>query len=274
MELQKKLMQLSEILRTYGRVIIAYSGGVDSTFLIKVAYDTLGLGAIAVTSISESYPESEFEETKKLAKEIGIKHIIIKTEELTDRNYSANQINRCYFCKNELYAKIKPIAEQYGIKYILDGLNLDDIGDIRPGIRAAKEHGIISPLKVAGLTKNEIRELSKLYSLSTWDKPASPCLSSRVEYGILITADILRQIEACEKYLKDLGINNVRVRYHRHIARIESDLEDFGIILRNRDSIISKFKELGFIYIALDLQGFRSGSMNELLNIRSKEIQR
>ena len=262
-----KLERLRDLLTGYKRVVIAYSGGVDSAFLAKIAFETLKENAIAVTAVSPSYSVDELEETKRIAREIGIHHVIITTYEMENPNYRTNPANRCYFCKSELYSRLKPVAEKFKAEYILDGLNMDDTRDIRHGIKAAREHGIISPLNEASLTKIEIRELSKRLGMRIWDKPATPCLSSRVEYGIEISPEILRQIENAESFLREIGLKNFRVRYHRHIARIEAEPVEFEEILRQRERIVAKFKELGFIYITLDLQGFRTGSMNEILNI-------
>ena len=266
--INQKLERLRELLTIYKRVIIAYSGGIDSAFLTKIAYDTLNEDAIAVTAVSPSYSSNELEETKKIAREIGINHLIITTNEMSNYNYRSNPANRCYFCKNALYDELKHVARKFNVNYILDGLNADDMKEIRHGIKSAMEHGIISPLKEVALTKTEIRELSRRFGIRIWDKPATPCLSSRVEYGIEITPEILRHIENAEAFLRTIGLKNFRVRYHRHIARIESSPEDFDNILTNREKIISRFKELGFVYITLDLQGFRTGSMNEIINIR------
>jgi uncharacterized protein len=246
-------------------VAIAYSGGMDSTFLIKIAHDVLGENAIAITATSSTYPQRELDQAKQLAKHIGITHIIIHSEETKIDNFSKNLINRCYYCKQELFSKIKQIAAEKNIKYVIDGSNSDDISDYRPGMKALKALGIISPLMNVGLTKQEIKDLSHNIGLDTWNKPAFACLASRFPYGVKITKSRLAQVEKAESYLHTLGISQFRVRYHNEIARIEVEKTDFQLLLNHSDEIVNKFKKLGFKYITLDIEGYRTGSLNEVL---------
>ena len=266
-ELEKKYARLQEILREMDSVLIAFSGGVDSTFLAKVSRDTLGERAVVATALSETYPSAELKAAQELAQEIGIRQILVHSEELDIPGFSKNPPNRCYFCKAELIDKLQEVAKREGLKDILIGLNFDDLGDFRPGTRAAKEKGARSPLQEAGLTKAEIRILSKHLGLPTWNKPAFACLSSRFPYGEDITRKKLTQVDLSEEFLRSLGFCQFRVRHHQTIARLEINPADFERLLDNgtRDQIVAKLKELGFSYITLDLQGYRMGSMNEVL---------
>lgn len=264
--LVKKLDFLKNILQSLESVVIAYSGGVDSTFLSKVAFDLLGDKAIAVTARSETYPLSEFQEAIEFAKKIGVNHEVIVSEELDIPEFSHNPVNRCYYCKKELFIKLKEFALERGFKHVVDGSNLDDLDDYRPGMQALAELDIRSPLREAELTKADIRELSKELGLSTWDKPSFACLSSRFPYGNEITREKLKAVGEAEIFLRSLGFRQLRVRHHDKIARIEVAEEDMELLLHNRKEIVGKFKELGYTYITLDLQGYRTGSMNEVLS--------
>lgn len=266
--LMKKFESLKSYIKELGSLAIAYSGGVDSTFLVKVAHDVLGDKAIAVTATSSTYPKRELDEAINYIKQIGARHIIIQSEELEIEGFHKNPIDRCYYCKKELFGKIQNIAKEMGIKYIADGANYDDLSDFRPGMKAASELNVISPLKLAKLTKQEIRILSKYLGLPTWQKPAYACLSSRIPYGEEITKEKLSMIEKAEDYLIQLGFCQVRVRYHADkLARIEIGKDEFDRFL-NKDiieNVKNKFKNLGFTYVSLDLEGYRMGSMNEVI---------
>ena len=272
MLLDEKLELLKDIIRKKGSAAVAFSGGVDSTFLIRVAKEVLGDKLIAVTATSSTYPERELNEAIKYAKDFGVKHIIISSEELDIEGFASNPKNRCYYCKKELFTKVKEVALENGVEYVFDGSNLDDNGDYRPGMLAAKELLVASPLKEAGLTKKDIRDLSKEYGLATWNKPAFACLSSRFPYGNKITLPKLKMIDQAEQFLLDMGIRQVRVRHHGEIARIEVAPEErekfFNIEFM--DKISFKFKEIGFIYTTLDIAGYRTGSMNEVLKEEEK----
>jgi len=263
--LEKKLDSLKEILRSLESVAIAYSGGVDSTFLSKVAFDVLGDNAIAVTARSETYPRSEFEEAIEFAGKIGIKHETIVSEELDIPEFSDNPVNRCYYCKKELFSRLRDVAEERGFKHVADGSNYDDLDDYRPGMQAVEELDVRSPLKEAKLTKADIRELSKKLGLPTWDKPSFACLSSRFPYGNKITREKLSAVGEAEIFLRSLGIRQLRVRHHDQIARIEVAEEDMEVLFQNREQIVKKLRELGYTYVTMDLQGYRTGSMNEVL---------
>jgi len=260
----EKFKRLKETLREMERVVIVYSGGVDSTFLLKAAAVSGVTDIIAVTASSETFLEEELSFAKEMASSLGVKHRIIFTEELKNEDFSSNPPERCYYCKRELFSKTKEIATEEGIRYILDGTNADDINDWRPGIKALKEFGIISPLFEAGLTKNEIRELSHLLNLKTWDKPSTPCLASRFPYGHRITHDALQRVGNAERFIKGFGVRELRVREHGKIARIEIPVKDFMLLMDGeiRNRVVDFLRSLGYLYITLDLEGFRSGSLN------------
>lgn len=258
-----KLKKLKKILSGMESVLVAYSGGVDSTLLLKMAKDTLGGKVLAVTADSLTYPAPELKAAKEMTEKLGVRHIIIKTRELSDPNFFNNPPDRCYWCKKELFSQISTITKENGIKYILDGTNYDDRSDFRPGRRAAREFGVQSPLEEAGFTKEDIRQLSRELNLSTWSKPALACLASRFPYGTKITRKNLKKIDKAEEFLRRLGIKgSLRVRHHGSIARIEVRKENLSKLLRLRNKIISKFKDLGYTYVTLDLEGYRTGSMN------------
>ncbi|PKN53160.1 MAG: TIGR00268 family protein [Deltaproteobacteria bacterium HGW-Deltaproteobacteria-13] len=268
MEIQEKLENLKRLLEQMNSLAVAYSGGVDSTFLLKVAHDVLHDRVIAVTATSATYPERELKEAEAFALNVGIRHIIIHSEELDIEGFAGNPTNRCYLCKKELFSRIREVAGQNGIQYVAEGSNIDDLGDYRPGMQAIKELNIVSPLKEAQLSKDDIRELSKQMGLPTWDKPAFACLSSRFPYGQQITPEKLAMVDRAEQYLLDLGFRQVRVRHHGDIARIEVSATErkrfFDVELMEK--IHAKFKDIGFAYTALDLQGYRTGSMNEVID--------
>ncbi len=264
--LDEKLRSLKNILESLDSAVIAYSGGVDSTFLSKVAFDVLGDKALAVTVKSEVHPQWEFEEAVELAKEIGFKHETISAEALSIPKFSDNPPDRCYYCKKEILIKLKEFARERGFKHVIEGTNLDDTGGHRPGMKALAETGVRSPLKEAKLAKADIRELSKRFGLPTWDKPSYACLASRFPYGIRITEEKITAVDKAETFLRDFGIKQLRVRHHDQIARIEVAEADMETLLQNRETIVSKLKGLGYAYVTLDLQGYRSGSMDEVLN--------
>lgn len=261
-ELKNKLEALKQELASMQHVVIAFSGGVDSTFLTKVATEVLGKRAVAVTARSPSVPEKDFMDAVAMAALISANHKLIDTEEVGHEEYRKNPSNRCYFCKDELYTKLLALKQEWNIPYILDGTNYDDIRDYRPGMKAAQQHGIRSPLKDLQFTKQDIRELSRFYGLPTHDKPSSPCLSSRIPYGKEITPQKLRMIDAAESFLAQLGLREFRVRHHDDIARIEVKENDIPAILQHKYAIDKKFKEIGFKFAVLDLKEFKSGSLN------------
>lgn len=268
-----KLEKLKNLLKDMGNVAIAFSGGVDSTFLLKVAADVLGENVIAVTARSSTYPEREFNEASEYIKKLGAKHAVIRSEELEIDGFSKNPANRCYFCKKELFTRVWEVAEQHGIKYVADGSNMDDLGDYRPGMLALEELGVSSPLREAGLTKENIRSLSREMGLPTWDKQPFACLASRFPYGEEITPEKLRMIDKAEQFLLDLGFKQVRVRHHGDVARIEVARNERSRFFDTdmMDKISERLKEVGFRYVTLDLQGYRTGSMNEGLDKAAKE---
>ncbi len=268
-ELQTKYKELQEYLKEFGSVAVAFSSGVDSTFLLKAAVDTLGKDkVIAVTARSCSFPKRELEEAKKFCADNGITHVICDSEELEIEGFKQNPANRCYLCKHELFEEIWEIAKENHMNMVVEGSNMDDNGDYRPGLIAVKELGVASPLRHAKLSKAEIRELSKNMNLPTWDKQSFACLSSRFVYGETISEEKLGMVDQAEQLLLDLGFHQVRVRIHGLIARIEIEPKEFPKLLeeKTRTEIYTKFKSYGFTYVTMDLMGYRMGSMNETLN--------
>ena len=266
-EARLKLSALKDNFREMISVIIAYSGGVDSAFMATVANDVLGVKALAITAKSPSLAKSELRNAVLLGEKLGFNHRVIETKEVQRRDYRANTSNRCFYCKDELYDCLVNIARNENLLWVANGTNSDDLKDFRPGLNAAKKYSVRSPLVEVGLSKSEIRLLSKEMGLSVWDKPAQACLSSRVPYGTTVTVEALESISAAEEYLSNLGINQIRVRHHGNVARIEIEPKDFHILVDGdvRNNVIKFFKSIGYIYITLDLEGFRSGSLNEVM---------
>lgn len=266
--LRKKLEELKNIFAEMEKALIAYSGGIDSTLVAKVAYDVLGDKALAITAVSPSLLPEDLEDARIQAEVIGISHEEVKTNEMENQNYTSNPINRCYFCKSELHDTLKPLALKRGYSYVVDGVNAEDLRDYRPGIQAAKERGARSPLAEVGMSKFEVRQLAKDLDLPWWDKPAQPCLSSRFPYGEEITLEKLQRVGRGERYLRDLGLKNVRVRSDKDTARIEilpEKIKEF-VLTTDLPQLVGKFREFGFIYVTLDLEGYRSGKLNQVLS--------
>ncbi len=273
--IDEKLVRMREILRSLERVAVAFSAGVDSTFVLKVAIDTLGPeNVVAVTGDSDSLARAEFEEASRLAREMGAEHVVIRTGEFENPDYLANPANRCYYCKTELYKRLEPFIAERGLRAVVNGINAEDYNDWRPGIQAAREHNVRAPCAEAGMTKQDIRILSNRLGLPTFDKPAMPCLASRVQYGEEITPEKLRQIERSEAFLRSLDFRECRVRHHGNLARVELPAADLDRALspETRASIDAALREFGYTYVTIDLRGFRSGSMNEVIAFGKRQM--
>ncbi len=266
-DLAAKYADLQAILRDMGRCVIGYSGGVDSTLVLKVAHDVLGNRAVAVTGDSEAFPQGEVDAALTVAEAMGVVVTRVRTHELANPNFAVNTPNRCYHCKNELFSELQTVARERDIPWIVDGSHADDgkPGDHRPGIRAAEERGVRSPLREAGMTKADVRALALHLGVPNWDKPSFACLSSRFPYGTEITAPLLAQLDGCEKFLRELGFRQFRVRHHDTVARIEVEPQDIVRLVELRETVNARFKELGYTYVTLDMEGYRSGKMNDTL---------
>jgi uncharacterized protein len=274
-ELIAKRDRLLDILRGLDRVAVAFSGGIDSTVVAQAAHLALGERAVAVTADSPSVPRAEIAEAEELARRIGIRHVLLSTEEFADPDYVRNDGARCYYCKSELYSKIETLLPELGAALICSGANLDDRGDYRPGLTAAADHAVRHPLQEAGFTKADVRALARAWGLPTWDKPASPCLSSRLAPGVEVTTERTARVEAAEAYLKQLGLRELRVRLHEgELARIEVPADSLPRLLEpgRREDLLAYLKKLGFRFVTLDLEGFRSGSLNSLVSLENKRL--
>ncbi|HZG84588.1 ATP-dependent sacrificial sulfur transferase LarE [Paenibacillus sp.] len=276
MTLEQKDRLLGDILRGMGRILVAFSGGVDSTFVLKRAHQELGDRCVAVTAASETFPSREFDAAVALAEQIGVQLIKTEVSELDNADFVANNPDRCYHCKTGLYSHLRRITAEQGYDYIVDGSNMDDLGDYRPGLQAKKEQGVRSPLQEAGLTKDDIRELSKRLGLPTWNKPSFACLSSRIPYGTRIEKHKIDQLDEAENFLMQLGLWQVRVRHHDQIARIEVMPHEMAKVVEHSAAIHEKMTSIGFKYVTMDLAGYRTGSMNETLSddVRKKATAR